>query len=294
MNNALAKRNEATNNLAVIDGGLNRLAKLNMGELRELGEAAVASGMFPDLKTSAQAMMKIMAGHELGFSPIVSMTGVHFFQGRVVIGANLLASLIKDSGKYEYKVLQHTDKVCEIAVFQRFGDDLKQLGTPVYYTTGDASNAGLMIKDNWKKYPKDMLFAACIRQAARRYCADILRGTGTESGNDTEDFVDARAAEQGQIEAPVVETSLAAVEPPADPFVDAEPVQEFSGPATSAPPFGDTEDACRLLRDKIQAKAEEIGEVMLSVGMKKRIARLNELGEEDLSTLFKDISALAA
>ena len=86
----------------------NSLAKLNMRELRDLAGIMLESGAFPDIKTAAQAMVKVIAGNELGFSPIVSMTGIHFFQGKVSLGANLIASLIKDSGKYEYKITEHT------------------------------------------------------------------------------------------------------------------------------------------------------------------------------------------
>lgn len=178
---ALQRNDQSKTNLVGIDGnGDNRLARLNMRELKELATVFVESGAFPDIKQVAQAMVKIIAGQELGFSPIVSMTGIHFFQGKVEFSSTLKASLIKDSGKYEYKVLQHTNECCEIAFYQRIGNELKSLGTPVFYTIEDAQMAGLLGKDNWKKYRKDMLFAACIRQGTRRYCADVLRGVSSD------------------------------------------------------------------------------------------------------------------
>ncbi len=199
MNQALQKSERQQGGLVAIDGGRNSLAKLNMRELKELAEVFMVSGAFPDIKSVAQAQVKILAGAELGFSAIVSMTGIHFFQGKVTIGSNLLASLIKDSGKYEFKILQHTDKLCEIAFFQHIGDQIKSLGTPVLYTIDDARLAGLTGKDNWKKYPKDMLFAACIRQGSRRYCADILRGTVSDT--------DTQVDEEAPIDPTAVETS---------------------------------------------------------------------------------------
>jgi len=178
---ALQRNDQPKTNLVGIDGGGdNKLAKLNMRELKELATVFLESGAFPDVKQLAQAMVKIIAGQELGFSPIVSMTGIHFFQGKVEFSSTLKASLIKDSGKYEYKVLQHTNDCCEIAFYQRIGNELKSLGTPVFYTIEDAAQAGLLGKDNWKKYRKDMLFAACIRQGTRRYCADVLRGVSSD------------------------------------------------------------------------------------------------------------------
>lgn len=198
---AIERRTDAAATLATIErpSDHNKLARLNMRELRELASVFIESGAFPDIKSLAQAQVKILAGQELGFSPIVSMTGIHFFQGKVTIGSNLLASLIKDSGKYAYKVLQHSDAACEIAFYQVVGGEPKQLGTPVFYTIDDATKAGLLTKDNWKKYPKDMLFAACMRQGARRYCADILRGVT----HDTDvELIDALPAEAEEADVP--------------------------------------------------------------------------------------------
>ena len=193
---ALARTNQKQP-LSVVKptGGRNGIAKIDMQELRELAEVFVTSKMFPDVTQTAQAMVKIIAGHELGFEPIVSMTGIHIFQGKVSIGANLLASLIKDSGKYQYKVTEHTNTACEIVFYQQVGDEWKQLGVPVRYTLKEAADAGLAGKDVWKKYPADMLFASVIRKGCRRYCADVLRGTGSDHDVADEVEIDARATE---------------------------------------------------------------------------------------------------
>ncbi len=211
MNQALAKTQNNSGLAAVEQGdfGRNAVARMNMRELKQVAEVFLESGSFSDVKGAAQAMVKIMAGAELGFSPIVSMTGVHFFNGKVSIGANLIASLIKDGGKYEYKITEHTDQACTIQFFQKIvinqGEgkppsvELKSLGVAVSYTWADASKAGLTGKDNWKKYPKDMLFAAAIRQGARRYCADILRGITPDAGDDNnEDTVDRSAMDKAE------------------------------------------------------------------------------------------------
>lgn len=216
---ALQRNNQQQSNLVSIDGnGNNAIAKLNMRELKELATVFVESGAFPDIKQVAQAMVKIIAGSELGFSPIVSMTGIHFFQGKVEFSSTLKASLIKDSGKYEYKVLQHTNECCEIAFYQRIGNELKSLGTPVFYTIDDAAAAGLLGKDNWKKYRKDMLFAACIRQGTRRYCADVLRGVSS----DHEVEIDS----DGPVDPNAMGTSAMDDQTAENVTVDAEPIPE--------------------------------------------------------------------
>ena len=67
---------------------------------------------------------------------------------------------------------------------QNINGELRSLGVPVRYTIEDAAKAQLTGKDNWKKYTKDMLFAACIRQGSRRYCADVLRGVTADTDSD--------------------------------------------------------------------------------------------------------------
>ena len=132
--------------------GRNSLAKMSMRDLKELAGVFIESGSFTDVKGAAQALVKIIAGQELGFSPIVAMTGIHFFNGKVSLGANLIASLIKDSGKYEYKITEHDATACSVVFYQTINSEIKQLGVPVRYTFADATKAGLTGKDNWKKY----------------------------------------------------------------------------------------------------------------------------------------------
>jgi len=252
MTQALARKEESTN--VVQFEGRNTLAKLNMRELKEVAAVFIESGSFNDVKQAAQAMVKIMAGQELGFSPIVSMTNIHFFNGKVSIGSNLMASLVKDSGKYEYKITEHTAEVCSIQFFQRIKDELKSLGVPVRYTWADAVKAGLTGKDVWKKYPADMLFAACIRQGTRRYCADVLRGMTPETDNGVEvDTIDrtamdavpelqsAGATETTTIDGEIVDTETGEV-------IDIEPETEQSsqrsqpsGQSTASEPEGNAQ-----------------------------------------------------
>jgi hypothetical protein len=78
-------------------------------ESMSLGDVFVKSGMFPDLKSQAQAVVKILAGRELGLSPLQSITDIYMVNGKVALQAKLIASLIKKSGKYDY----HIDKLDE-------------------------------------------------------------------------------------------------------------------------------------------------------------------------------------
>lgn len=148
-------------------------------EVMQYAEIFAGSGMFTDIKTANQAAVKIMAGETYGFDAITSMAYVHFIQGKAYLGAKLLSAMIKSSGKYNYKVVTHTDKECVVQFMQMFNDEWKPLGIPVSYTIQEATNAGLMGKDTWKKYPKAMLFANCIRTGFTRYTTDLLKTDST-------------------------------------------------------------------------------------------------------------------
>ena len=71
----------------------------NFDSMMRIGTLLAQSGFFQDSKGAAQAVTKMMAGAEIGFGPIASMTGINVIQGRVSISANLMAAAIKRSGR---------------------------------------------------------------------------------------------------------------------------------------------------------------------------------------------------
>ena len=96
----------------------NEIAKLSGSEIMSMGKAFAESGMFPDIKSAAQAVVKIQAGAEIGIPPFAAMSGIHIIQGKPTIGAGLIASSVKASGKYDYRVMQQDEKVCSIDFYQ--------------------------------------------------------------------------------------------------------------------------------------------------------------------------------
>lgn len=137
-------------------------------EAMAMGKVFAESGFFQDTKGEAQAVTKIMAGQELGFQPIVSLTGIQIIKGRVSIGANLMAGAVKGRGKYDYKVRELTDTVCRVEFFQ--GSESLGIST---FTIADAKKAGTQ---NLDKFPRNMLFARAISNGAKWFCPDILSG----------------------------------------------------------------------------------------------------------------------
>ena len=144
------------------------LQKHTATDLLNISKAFAESGMFTDIKSAAQAMVKISAGQEIGIPPFASMSGIHIIQGKPTIGAGLIASSIKGSGKYDFRVVEHSEKICSIEFFQ--GKESLGIST---FTIEDAKKAGTK---NIDKFPKNMLFARAISNGVKFYTPDVFSG----------------------------------------------------------------------------------------------------------------------
>jgi hypothetical protein len=143
-----------------------------LAETMALGDVLAKSGFFDDSRQAAQAVVKVLAGRELGIGPIASMVGIHIIKGKPAIGANVIASAIKRSGRYNYRIRKHDNSVCEIEFFERSGDKWESVGSSTF-TVEDARKAGTQ---NLERFARNMLFARCISNGARWYTPDIFGG----------------------------------------------------------------------------------------------------------------------
>ena len=166
-----------TNQLAVYE---------NMNALQTAASALHQSGFFKDVASQAQAMVKVMAGAELGLPPFASMSGIHIVQGKPVLGANLIATLVKNSGRYDYRIKTLDNRACVLEWYEN-GKRAGEAG----FTMDEANAAGLTNKPTWKAYASDMLFARAISRGARRFAPGIFGGapvyTPDEMGVDTDE-----------------------------------------------------------------------------------------------------------
>ena len=146
-------------------GGLIR----NMADAERAAQAMAASGYFQDAKQAAQAIVKVLAGHEMGFGPFASMNGIHIIQGRPAIGANLMAAAVKRSGRYNYRVTEMSEKRCAITFYE-----CKEPIGESEFTLEDARKAGTK---NLDKFARNMLFARAMSNGVRWYCPDVFAGS---------------------------------------------------------------------------------------------------------------------
>lgn len=146
----------------------------------QLAQHFAASGYFKDASEMSQAVVKIVAGEEVGLGPMASMQGIHIIDGKPSHSANVLAALIKRSEKYDYKVLRSDDEVCELEFFED--------GEPVGISKFTIERARKMKAKEygkwvslaetlrWRNSPEDMLFARTISRGHRKFAPDVTAG----------------------------------------------------------------------------------------------------------------------
>ncbi len=183
---------------AIQQAGITDQLMQSWSQLEKMAGVMVQSGFCADAKDLNQAMFKIMYGMELGVGPIAAMTGIFITkQGNVVkpaLSANLMAALIKKSPKYRIEFLEQSAQACRIKLWEH--------GKPAghwEFTIEDAKQADLLSgpnAHNWRKYPKNMLFARCISNVFRQGCGDLTGGNPTYTPEEQNIVV----AEDGDIE----------------------------------------------------------------------------------------------
>jgi len=146
----------------------NEIQIMPVSDIMIMAKTFAESGMFTDAKAMGQAFVKIQAGQEIGIPPFAAMSGIHIIQGKPTLGAGLIASAVKGSGKYDYKVKEMNEKICSIDFLQ----GTENIGNSTF-TIEDAKKAGTK---NIDKFPKNMLFARAISNGVKWFCPDVFAG----------------------------------------------------------------------------------------------------------------------
>jgi hypothetical protein len=141
---------------------------------RELKGAGmlVKSGLVPkDIKTPEAALFVILAGRDLGLSPVQSLRSIRPIQGKIECSADLQLGLFhRDGGKSAFKRLDNKIAILELHAPWLAEPHLVKFGEE------EAKRAGLMSNSNYAKYPQAMFRSRAITQGLK----DIgyMMGTG--------------------------------------------------------------------------------------------------------------------
>lgn len=169
----------------------------NFEEATRAAKAMALSGYFADAKDISQAMVKVLAGHEMGFGPFASMTGIHVIKGKPSIGTNLMASAVKAHPRYDYKIVTLTPIICEIDFFED-----GQLIARSDFTIAEAKKAGVGSAQPPGKpgtmlemHPRNMLFARAMSNGVRWFTPDVFAGNAVYTPDELGDVVEGAVVE---------------------------------------------------------------------------------------------------
>lgn len=149
----------------------------------QLGEILAKSTYFGNI-TPQQAVAKLVLGEALGIPAGLALSNIYVVQGRAALTSGAIAARIQQSGKYKYKVKEHTDEKCSITFYAYVATVKDDAGKPVVkweilgeseFTLADAKKAQLG-GANWQKFPKNMLFARALTNGARWYTPEVFGG----------------------------------------------------------------------------------------------------------------------
>lgn len=147
----------------------------SLPEVQSMAEILSKSTLLPDALRgkAADVVVQILAGQELGLSPMASIRGVHIVQGKPLLSADTMVGLCLGSGLCEYFAC-----VEETATSVTY--ETKRRGSPVpsrvTWSDEDTKIAGLNTKDNWRLHKKQMRRARAKAILARDVYPDVLAG----------------------------------------------------------------------------------------------------------------------
>ena len=161
-----------------------------------------------DLRGNLPAILACVAtGRALGIADITALRSIHIIDGRPTYSAELMVMLAR---RYGHSIQGEVDEGKAEVRGRRAdnGDEMR-----VTWTLKMAERAGLLGKQNWRKYPEAMLWARAVSQLCRElfpdcfagatYVPEELEGSAGEPGDpgsvgtDPEPSVKASAAELG-------------------------------------------------------------------------------------------------
>lgn len=133
-----------------------------------------AGTFLPKAVDSAGKVLAIfLKARELGMPPMQALSSIHIVEGKPTMSAEGMRALVLSKmpgASFDY--IESTDKKCVIEA-TRPGNK-----KPVRreFTWENAVRAGVTNKDNWRKYPQEMLLARCTAAICRMAFPDVIAG----------------------------------------------------------------------------------------------------------------------
>lgn len=145
--------------------------------IEKMGEMIWASGMFGCVKPE-QGMVLAMQCLAEGKAPLELAKTYHIIEGKLTMRADaMLGRYLTTGGKVKWLVRSDTEVR---AIWSKDGNDVEISSTlEEFKNNGIAMSAKGGLKDNWRKFPKQMLTARNVSEAVRLLAPQIISGIYT-------------------------------------------------------------------------------------------------------------------
>lgn len=181
-------KKETTTSLAINETKLDNFG--NVGELMQWANTIIESGLLPDsISTPEQVLTIVQHGKELGLSPHIALNNIHVIAGRPVVSSTMLGAMLKKRGiewviDEDFATIDAPDGTSDKRTTYRFFWKSPIVGrvmeTAFSITWKQMEVAQYTGKQNWQKYPKEMMRARCIAYACRSLFPEVLMGSYTD------------------------------------------------------------------------------------------------------------------
>lgn len=144
--------------------------KDELAMLERMGALLHKSGLCKGARSVEQAIALILMGREVGLPAMQALSTIHVIEGKPTASVHLIGALLARGG-VTWQATKHDEAGCTVE-FSRPG----WKPATSSFAKVDAERAGLVSKDNWRKWPRAMYYARAFAEGARRIGPDLLCG----------------------------------------------------------------------------------------------------------------------
>jgi hypothetical protein len=175
-NGEIIEVNANLNNASTSVGIYNKISD-PIQAIEKMGEMIWASGMFGCVKPE-QGMVLAMQCLAEGKAPLELAKTYHIIEGKLTMRADaMLGRYLTTGGKVKWITRSDTEVR---AIWSKDGNDIEISSTlEEFKNNGIAMSAKGGLKDNWRKFPKQMLTARNVSEAVRLLAPQIISGIYT-------------------------------------------------------------------------------------------------------------------
>ena len=143
----------------------------------KMAEILVKSGLLPKgIDTPEKALVALQWGAELGLTPMVAVNNIAVINNKPTLSADIMHAIVRRNPEDEgIDWIECSGQKAKCIIKRRLNSNTVEKYTGEF-SMEDAKNAGLLVKDNWSKYPTRMLKHRALSYALRDAFPDVLSG----------------------------------------------------------------------------------------------------------------------